>query len=107
ILYVITVINRGIVTDSFALDVQSVWETSLSATTLADLAPGESATVTVTVLVPAGAAPGESDTITVTATSLTNPAVASMTILTGMAEDVSGQAEPTIYLPVISLGLAQ
>lgn len=73
--YIHTLTNLGNITDTFTLDAHSSlgWLTNFSSGTT--LAPAASATVLVTVTVPAGQSPGTADTTIITATSSINPAV--------------------------------
>lgn len=65
--YPLTVTNSGDTTDTFALSLSgAMWDTVLSTDTVGSLDPGQSAVVTVTVVVPAT---GSNDTVTVQATS--------------------------------------
>ena len=70
--YSVTITNQGTVTDSFVLSkAGNIWQTTMPAA-VGPLAPGASAALTVTVLVPAGTTAGSTNNSTITATSITD-----------------------------------
>jgi carboxypeptidase T len=87
--YAVEITNTGNVPDEYSLSLSgAVWDTVLSSNSVA-LSPGLSASLVVTVSIPAGAAHLESDLVTVTAVSQSNSAQTAATNLTTTAEDHS------------------
>jgi uncharacterized membrane protein len=83
--YTIQITNTGNVADTFDVEVSGeAWATAPD-TSSVTLGPGGSATVVVTVAVPAGATHGSSDVATVTASSQGNPAMTASSTLTTTA----------------------
>jgi hypothetical protein len=95
--YMLEVMNTGNTADTFDLAVTgNNWNTTLSESSVS-LNAGNSATIMVTVNIPAIATDGAMDTVTVMATSQGDGAVSDSATLTTTAV-VTGP--PTIYLPV-------
>jgi len=86
VIYTLTIENTGNTSDSFDLTVgTATWSTAVLPTPVGPLAAGETADVTVTVSIPAGAANGATDTAVITATSQGNTAISDSSTLTTTA----------------------
>ncbi len=83
--YTLVVTNTGNVADSFTLTVDGVWTATVDPATTESLEPGESATLEVTVTVPADAEADDMDVTTVTATSVGDDSVSDTAELTTTA----------------------
>jgi hypothetical protein len=95
--YTIQITNTGNLTDTFDLEVSgAAWATAPD-TPSVTLGPGGSATVVVTVAVPAGATHGSSDVATITVSSQGNPAMTASSNLTTTAVSPLRY----IYLPLV------
>jgi hypothetical protein len=95
--YTLSITNTGAVTDTYDLSVSgNSWTTHVEPATVT-LGPGESATLSVAVHIPADAADGETDTVTLTADSQGDPGTTASLDLTTTV----GAAGYVIYLPVI------
>jgi hypothetical protein len=96
VVYDFTVMNTGLVTDTFTLSAtHGTFTATLSTTSTGPLGPGESMNMTLTVDIPDNALVGEFDVATVTATSTwDNNMSDSATATTNVVEFV-------IYLPII------
>ncbi len=89
--YTLTVANTGNTLDDFTLAADGAdWTTLIVPTTLTDLAPGDTAEVSVTVTIPAGAGSGEFDDVGITVTSGGDPTVSAGAVLTTTANQVAG-----------------
>ena len=89
VIYTVQITNTGNVPDEYSLSLSgAVWDAVL-ATNSVTLSPGLSASLLVTVTIPADAAHLESDMVTVTAVSQSNSAQTAATNLTTTAEDHS------------------
>jgi uncharacterized membrane protein len=96
--YTLHLTNTGNAADTFDLAVGgNTWTTTLSDSTVS-LGVGVSATLIVTVDIPAGAADGQMDTATVTATSQGDGAVSGSATLVTTAV---AAGPSTLYLPVV------
>lgn len=96
--YTLHITNQGNVTDTFTIDVSSIWVATPSAF-LVQVAPGQAGILEVYVTVPGDAMPGDDDVATVTAISQGDTAVSAATTLTTTA---LGEEEMVyIYLPVM------
>lgn len=95
VVYTLTVTNTGNSADTFSLSLASAWSASLSDDAIT-LAPGASANLTVSVIIPLGAANNAQDVTQVTATSQADLAAAASVNLTTTA------VRPVfrLYLPV-------
>jgi uncharacterized membrane protein len=69
VVYTLQVTNTGDFPDSYSLSASGDWGPSLSAASTGMLEPGESATLELTVSIPAAAASGDSEPTDLTATS--------------------------------------
>jgi len=98
VVYEVTITNTGEAEDSFdlALGVSS-YVSTLNATSVGPLQPGESATVHVTVQIPGDALGGDSDAIILTAASQADSSKTDSATLTTTV----GQTIITIYLPAV------
>jgi hypothetical protein len=84
--YQLVLTNSGNMTDSFGITLNGAWSMGAEPKATAELAPGESVMITVTVMIPAtGVMDGESDVGTVTATSLSMPTSSSTATVTTTA----------------------
>jgi uncharacterized membrane protein len=100
VVYTLTVTNQGNATDTFTLQANGAWPTTLSATTSGPLASGASFTFTVSVQIPAGAAVNAEQSITVVATSSLLPTLNDSALLTTRvtAKPPTGYK---VYLPML------
>ena len=81
--YIMTVTNTGTLSDSYSIALGShSFTTTLSAATVGPLAPGESATIVVSVTVPFSTNPYNKDTVTVTVQSNSDPNRSAASVLT-------------------------
>lgn len=95
VVYTVYVTNSGQVSSTFSLSVSgNSWPTSLSVPDVT-LDVGQSASVMVTVDIPAGTADGDMDVVTVTVVSDDDPGSTDSVML------VTTALEPSIYLPMI------
>jgi uncharacterized repeat protein (TIGR01451 family) len=96
--YMVTVTNTGNSADNFSITVSGeTWTTTVPAT-VGPLNSGESATVAVTVDIPAGAAVGDQDMATVTVTSQGDPTVFADVMLTTTV------VARGVFLPLVMFG---
>jgi hypothetical protein len=90
--------NFGDLQDGAELSVVgNKWPTTLSQTEVANLGPGQSTAVQVTVDVPTSVSPGERDSAQLIVTSTSDPSVRASATLTTIA---MGEARP-VYLPLV------
>ena len=92
-----TVFNPGTISEAFTVAVTSNWEAQAPAT-VGPVAPGESASFTVTVTVPAGAHDGDQDALTLSVSTAPTEIMDASLVLTTTA---AAAATPKIYLPVL------
>jgi uncharacterized membrane protein len=90
--YTLTVTNTGNITDTFSVAVSGNTWTTRAPTTVGPLAAGTSATLQITVTIPANARAGASDTATVTLTSQGDATQSAQSSLTTTALAVYGLA---------------
>jgi len=95
--YQVTVFNPGTISEAFTVAVTSNWEAQAPAT-VGPVAPGESASFTVTVTVPAGAHDGDQDALTLSVSTAPTEIMDASLVLTTTA---AAAATPKIYLPVL------
>ena len=88
--YTLQVSNLGNVPDYYDIDVTSLWPLTLSPTLPLTLAPGEVASLTVGVTIPAAAQPGSLDAALLALSSHTHPAPALTITLTSMVPHAGG-----------------
>jgi len=70
LIYNVTVINAGWLADNYTLSIlDNIWTATLSATTLLNVDPAESRSLTITVNIPSGASIGDNDNIRLRTTS--------------------------------------
>jgi hypothetical protein len=95
--YTLAASNRGVLSDTFALDLgPHAWATTITPTLIGPLEPGATAAITAAVSI---AADGLADTVTVTLTSQGDPTQVAAAILTTTATTVGGPViSPTISL---------
>ena len=99
--YNLILTNTGNLTDSFSLTLAgNSWPTTLSATSLGPLAPGETATAAIEVTIPTGAMAGATDHVVVTATSLSDATrVGNMTLTTSASPQEEEEQRYSLFLP--------
>ena len=96
LIFTLTIQNPGLGADTYNLSLSgNTWPTALSTTSVGPLAPGESQSVTLTVIIPAGASDGDMDSATVTAASMLDPLVSDSAVVATTA------VVKRVYLPVI------
>jgi uncharacterized membrane protein len=96
--YMVTVTNTGNNADTFIVSVSGETYTTTVPATVGPLGSGESATVAVTVEIPAGASVGDQDVATVTVTSQGDPTAFADVMLTTTV------VQPSVFLPLVMKG---
>lgn len=86
VVYQMQVSNLGVLSDTFDMQLSSIWTATLSVDTIGPLAPGESGSAVLTVSVPLEALPGETDIAYITATSQTDPDIFAVATRTTMVQ---------------------
>jgi uncharacterized membrane protein/murein tripeptide amidase MpaA len=69
VVYTLQLTNAGTLSDTFDLTGSALWTTTLAASAIGPLLPGETASLAVTVTIPLDAQPGDNDLATITAAS--------------------------------------